>query len=91
MICLQLDNSHAAIWHEHEQMHEYLYNVVVVCIVFHLFELFTYLNKTFVAFDQRSSNNRGFTVHVTYTVQVDICKGCTEARGQENGGTTHNF
>ena len=31
-------------------------------IVFHLFELFTYSNKMFVAFDQWGSDNRGFTV-----------------------------
>ena len=34
-------------------------------IVFHLSELFTYLNKMFVAFDQWGSDNRGFTVTST--------------------------
>ena len=36
-------------------------------IVFHLSELFTYLNKIFVPFDQWGSDNRGFTVLVECT------------------------
>ena len=56
----------------YEQMHVYLYNVVVVCIVFHLSKLFTYPNKKFVAFDQRGSDNQGFTV-VMHALIFRIC------------------
>ena len=40
-----------------------VYNVCVqYVIVFHLSELFTYLNKILMALDQWGSDNRGFTV-----------------------------
>ena len=44
-------------------------------IVFYFFELFTYLNKIFVAFDQWGSDNRGFTV---------VCL-CTDTSGHMSG------
>ena len=39
-----------------------VYNTCIYMIIFHLFELYTYPNKIFVAFDQCGSGNQGFTV-----------------------------
>ena len=46
---------------------------MVYLIVFHFSELFTYLNKMFVAFDQWGSDNRGFTVLELLHLLLQLC------------------